>query len=500
MRVHHAILGLAAAPFLLLPPAAGIAGEGPGAKAPAEPVLLRDAVKRGLVAAEGVDPGTYQSVTLRLESRSREPLLLDLAGSHLRNRTGDRCQRLGLGPPISADTARPDGQGRLLVALEPGQRREMRLQTVCLDLGIPAPTGQEFYVPSDALPEPREKVLRWWMDHPATHQHAVNCAIWQFRDTVYTEPGKVEGFEKPKGLFGALHGGTAYHLRDGVLTSRDPDGIVRFLGSEIFQSLPTGQGLYAIGLGPERTPELWRFALTGENPWARVANLGRGLHLKEVLPVGSGRLALVTDEGVGILDTAAGTLRNALAFPGILDVSAVRAGEDFVTVVLRVPGAKGVAQGGEIKGQVQDVYETWKVSVTDLSVERLKRYWNVESVVAGPSGVFGLTHAGRIRVLEGDDFRNLPRTGTYARLLAVGPDVLWVRQSDGRVAAASPVSGARLHETEVTVKDSTAFSVDAATGDLAVVDGERFLRLRAKDGSVEEIAGLPEEPPAAGGR
>ena len=119
----------------LLPSGAGARADDGTSPAPAKPeppppaaadppaglpgaLLLRDAVAKGLVAASGVHPGSYESVTLVLENRSADSLALDLAGSHLRNRTGNRCQRLGLGPVATlAAAVRADGHGRLLVEI-----------------------------------------------------------------------------------------------------------------------------------------------------------------------------------------------------------------------------------------------------------------------------------------------------------------------------------------------------------------------------------------------
>jgi hypothetical protein len=493
---------LATTPCLLAAAPVARGEDDPASKEPtSEPLLLRDAIERGLVEASGHEPAAYRLVTLHIESRSKGTLSLDLAGSHLKNRTGTPCQGLGLGPPVDAAAARPDGHGRLLVELASGEKKDLRLQSVCLDAGAPCPSNQQFEVVRSPLPDVREKVLRWWMDNPGAPQGAVNSAIWQFRDTVEIGPGKVEDYATPKGTFGVLHAGTAYRLRNGELLSRDPDGIVRFIGTGLFQALPTTQGLYAVGSGAGHEPELWRYSLTGENPWGRVAALDAQMRIQSVLPAGSDRLVLVTDHGVSILDVRSGRIRKALEKVQVLDVSAIRAGEDVVTVVLRVPGAKGVFQGGQTKGEQQDVFEIWKVSLNTVSEERLKRYWNVESVVAGRAGVFGLTHVGRIRVLVGDEFHNLPVTDIYARLLAVGTDVLWVCDAAGHVVAADPRTGARLHGGAATYDDLTAVSVDAATGDLALVKGERFLRVKAKDGTIDEFDARPVEgAPPVGGR
>jgi hypothetical protein len=334
----------------------------------------------------------------------------------------------------------------------------------------------------------------------------VNEAIWQNRDVVRVPvatpaTGRVIEYPRPKGTSGALHGGTAYRLHDGELLAYDQDGIARFLGTGIWQALPTADGLYAVGRGADHTAELWRCALTGENPWGRVASLPREIRIQEILSAGKDRLVLVTDGGVTVLDTRTGAMRPFLGRLRVLDVSAVRAGEDAVTVILRVPGEKGDLQDAGTTGKVQDVYEFWKVDLRrgPGTEECVKRYWSTESVVAGGAGVFGLTHSGRIRVLVGDDFKNIPSTEDYSRLLAVGPDVLWLLDSGGKLAAVRPRTGAKVHGFPFGIDGDTAFGVDPATGDLALVRGKVFRRVRARDGSVEEV-GVAAAPPPAEGR
>jgi len=477
---------------LLLAADAALAGDEPSPAPPREPIPLRVAVERGLVRASGADPAAYRRVTLRLESRSREPLTLDLSGSHLRPRSGEeRCQRLGLGPPVEPIPEVRAGGGRLLVDLAPDAKLSLRLNTVCLDAGAASPRAQGFEVAPGPLPEVRETVLRWWADHPDAPQGAVNEAIWQNRPTVEVRPGVVAGFDRPRGTFGALHGRTAYRLEDGELLSHDPDGIVRFLGTGIFQALPTPNGLYAIGLGADRRPELWRFALTGDEPWGRVLPLRKEVRIRQVIPAGSDRLVLVTDQGADLVDAAAGRVMESIENDRALAVSAARVGDHGLVLAIKVKGAEGVAQGGATKGEGQDVHDLrWLDLRTGRTIES-KRYWNTESVVSGTAGVFGLTHAGRLRVLVGDDFRNLPSPEAWRLLVAVGPEVLWVVDREGRFAALSPRNGARIHGTAVEHSAADAVVLDAATGDLGVVSGRRFRRIRAADGTVEEVSGAP---------
>ena len=429
-----------------------------------------------------------------------ERVSLDLSGSHLRPRSGsERCQRLGLGPPVEPIATLSAGGGRLVVDLEPGKKVSLRLNTVCLDAGLPSPGKQSFEVAPAALPEVREKVLRWWADHVDAPQGAVNEAIWQNREEVRLQPGVVAQFKEPKGTFGARHGGTAFRLHDGELVSFDPDGIERFLGTGIFQVLPTSNGLYAIGLGADRKPELWRFALTGDEPWGRVIRLRKESRLRQVVPAGKDRLVLVTDQGVEIVDTQEARVLESIEHDRALAVSAARVGEHGLVVAIRVKGAEGVPQGGDVKGEGQDTYDVRWLDARTGKTRETKRYWNTECVVAGPAGVFGLTPNGRLRALVGDDFRNLPGADHWRRLVAVGREVLWVTGDDDRCVALDPRTGARLHVTSLESADDQAVSCDAETGDLGVVSGRKFRRLRAKDGTVEELPSVPEPEPAAPG-
>jgi hypothetical protein len=468
-----------------------------GPPPPSGPTLLRDAVKSGAVHALGNQPESYRRVTLHLENRSSDRLSLDLSGSHLRPRTGgERCQRLGLGPPVEPIETLRAGGGRLVVDLDSGKKVSLHLNTVCLDAGLPSPGRQTFEVAPAALPEVREKVLRWWADHPDAPQGAVNEAIWQNRAEVRLQPGVVAGFKEPKGTFGALHGGTAYRLHDGELVSFDPDGIERFLGTGIFQVLPSSNGLYAVGLGADRKPELWRFALTGDEPWGRVIRLRKESRLRQVVPAGKDRIVLVTDQGVELVDTKEGAVLQSIEHDRALAVSAARVGEHGLVVAIRVKGADGVPQGGDVKGEGQDTYDLRWVDARTGKTRDTKRYWNTECVVAGPAGVFGLTPNGRLRALVGDDWRNLPAADHWKRLVAVGREVIWVTGDDDRCVAIDPRTGARLHATSLESADDQAAFCDAETGDLGVVSGRRFRRLRAKDGTIEELPSVPEPEPA----
>ena len=469
----------------------------PGPAPQSGPTLLRDAVKSGDVHALGSQPESYRRVTLHLENRSPELLSVDLSGSHLRPRSGgERCQRLGLGPPVEPIETLRAGGGRLVVDLEPGKKVSFHLNTVCLDSGLPSPGKQTFEVSHAALPEVRETVLRWWADHVDAPQGAVNEAIWQNRAEVRLQPGVVAQFKEPKGTYGALHGGTAYRLHDGELVSFDPDGIERFLGTGIFQVLPSSNGLYAVGLGADRKPELWRFALTGDEPWGRVIRLRKESRLRQVVPAGKDRLVLVTDQGIEVVDTKEGRVLETLEHDRALAVSAARVGEHGLVVAIRVKGAEGVPQGGDVKGEGQDTYDLRWLDARTGKTKESKRYWNTECVVAGPAGVFGLTPNGRLRVLVGDDFRNTPSADHWKRLVAVGREVLWVTGDDDRCVAIDPRTGARLHATSLEGVDDHAVSCDLETGDLGVVSGRKLRRLRAKDGTIEDLPSVPEPEPA----
>jgi hypothetical protein len=464
-----------------------------------EVLTLREAASRGLVSAEGFQPSSYRRVFLRMKNRTQEPLDVDLCGSHLKPKRGGSCQRLGIGPPV---TPRPRpkkkvGGGTVVIHLAPEEEIELELNTCCLDAGRPAPSKHEFVVARKSLPPVREKVLRWWADNPTAPQHAVNSAIWQFRDTVHVTPGVVPGYQTPQGRFAAVHGGTYYRIDDGELMSLDADGIERFLGTEIFQVIPVEGAVYAVALGEDRLPDLWRLTLTGLEPWGFVMDLSITDRVRDVIPATGGNLVLVTDAGLRYWNKEGRTLSTSLSTQQILHLSTRLAGRGRMSVTVQRPPREPTYKGGERVGEAAPVYELWSVDLATGTSERVKEYWNVQGMRAGPAGVYGLSHKGRLRRLVGTSFRDHGTADTFSRILAVGRKALWLVGEDGRLCVAKASTGRVRHVVDVPVADLGVVDVDATADDLAFVKDDRWTRVRADTGAVEEIAGEEEVPVAA---
>lgn len=460
-----------------------------------EVVTLREAALRGLVKAEGVQPSSYRRVFLRMKNRTTEPLDVDVCGSHLRPKRRGSCQRLGIGPPVTptpepTPTPRPRkyGEGTVVVNLGPEEEIELQLNTCCLDSGRPAPGSHEFVVAKKELPPVREKVLRWWADNPTAPQHAVNTAIWQFRDTVHVTPGVVENYRTPKGRFAAAHGGTYYRIDDGELMSRDADGIERFLGTEIFQVIPVEGAVYAVALGEDRRPDLWRLALTGIEPWGFVMDLTTSDRVRDVIPAVGGNMVLVTDAGLRYWNKERGTLSTSLSTQQILHLSTRYAGRERMTVTVQRPPSEPVYRAGEREGEKAPVYELWTVDLKTGEAERVKEYWNVQAMLAGPAGVFGLSHKGRLRRLVRTSFRDHGTDKVFARILAVGAKTLWLVGEDGKIKAASARSGRVRYAIDLYASHLGVVDVDVMNDDLAFVKEGAYCRVRAETGVVETIA------------
>lgn len=476
--------------FLLagVAPAEKEAAPAPAPKKHAEAITLRDAVSKGLVAAEGLKPASYRRVFLKMKNRTAEPLDLDLCASYLRPRKRRSCQRLGLGPTV---TPRPRprryGPGVVMVHLAPEQELEIELNTCCLDAGRPAPHRQTFDVATKALPPVREKVLRWWADNPTAPQGAVNSAIWQMRDTVHITPGVVENYRTPTGKFAAVHGGTYYRIEDGELMSRDAEGIERFLGTEIFQVIPVEGAVYAVALGDDRRPDLWRLTLTGTEPWGFVMDLADTDRVHDVIPASDGNLVLVTDAGLRYWNKEGQTLSTSLSTEQILHLSTRRAGRERMTVTVQRPPREAEYRAGERFGQKAPVYELWSVDLKTGKAERLKEYWNVRGMLAGPAGVFGLSHKGRLRRLVRTSFKDHATDAAFSRILAVGQKVLWLVGEDGKLRLADARTGRVRHALSLVAEHLGVVDVDARTDDLAFVSGGAWFRVRAASGEVEQV-------------
>jgi hypothetical protein len=307
------------------------------------------------------------------------------------------------------------------------------------------------------------------------------------RDTVHITPGVVENYRTPTGKFAAVHGGTYYRIEDGELMSRDAEGIERFLGTEIFQVIPVEGAVYAVALGDDRRPDLWRLTLTGTEPWGFVMDLADTDRVHDVIPASDGNLVLVTDAGLRYWNKEGQTLSTSLSTEQILHLSTRRAGRERMTVTVQRPPREAEYRAGERFGQKAPVYELWSVDLKSGKAERLKEYWNVRGMLAGPAGVFGLSHKGRLRRLVRTSFKDHGTDAAFSRILAVGQKVLWLVGEDGKLRLADARTGRVRHVLSLVAEHLGVVDVDARTDDLAFVSGGAWFRVRAASGEVEQV-------------
>ncbi len=507
------VAGWAAAPLLAILAFAAPAGaEEPPAAAPpappapaAKPLSLDRAVQKGLLEVRGASPTGYQTVLLVLRNRSTEPLTVDLAGRHLVPTTGN-VQRLGLsfptGPtgPKAPREPRPDaGPGTVPVTLEPGELREIRMNSCCMDSGKACPRSQDKYVLASAPTPPAVEVaLRWWVDHPKAPQGFVNASIWQGDPRLLDRPppeegasGRASGAEAPpwpKGKSVRSYGGILYLLDDGALTSVDPEGVRRFHATGIHQAFPQADGLLGVGRGAEGR-ELWRFGVTGDPPWSSLFAMPAA-DVLDLVGFSGGSFLVRGKDGLSFRANkaapgAAVELRGrddaeakAVEF-GVLDAVRGRA----VAFVWR----KGRPPGGSLSSaNVTDRAE--KVDVFDVNgrtgVATLRKtYWNVRHLGAGPAGVFALTPAGRLERLDGERFVRLPSDRDWKRVAAVGAGrLLLVGEEDG--LCVYDLSSGRATPVPPGASDVT---LDPVTDDLVWMEGDSAIRWSPGLASPESI-------------
>ncbi len=449
-------------------------------------VTMQQAAKQRLLSVEGLKPRSYRAVTLEITNRTNRRMAVDLAGSHVIPRHRNSAQRLGIGPPVTPITPSSGLErepGMVVVELEPREEMFIDVNTCCLDAGLPAPSKQHFRAGVKPIAPVRQKVLRWWAANPSAPQSAVNSAIWRFDDEVRVAPGVVEHYKRPTGTWPALFGGSYYRLRRGELMATDPGDTLRVLGTEVFDVLPSADGVFSIQLGEDRKPDLMRLAQTGRFQWDFVLDLDTSSRIQQVVPVGGGKIALVTDKGILVHDRAAGTTTSALTTSQFSQVSVVRAAKrGHLRVTLRRPPR--VSTHRDTAGDIEagPVFELWDVDLTTVKAERVKSYWNVRSMLAGGAGVFGLTHAGKLRRLNKSRFQTIADDAEYDRLIAAAGTTLWARSETGMLVAIDATSGRRRFETAIPANDSLAFDVDPETGDLGYFKGDEFHRVRAADG------------------
>jgi hypothetical protein len=455
-----------------------------------EVVPLRKAAAAKIVSAVGEEPHSYTGVTLKLTNATKTRVAVELSGSYLGPRSPGSCQRLALGPPVDVAATIRSAGGSSVARLEPGETRAIVLNTCCMDAGLPAPSKQRFDVASDAMPAVREKVMRWWVDNPTASQNAVNCAIWSNSPDVHVAPGTVESYASPKGRFAALHGGVYYRLDDGVLTSVDADGLERVYGAEVFQALPTDGGLYAVMLGDDHAPKLWRLETTGESRWSKVLDLEGTDRVRALFDAGKSGFVVVTDKHVmlrGGRTQATIPPTNERAF----DDPSVRVDAEgrLLVVMHQVPRAP-VFQGGAMQTEQDNVFGLFSLDPSSARVELLRRCWEVSAASAGPGGTFALTPTEhRLRRLAGEKFAPFGAPSeAYVRILGSSPESLWLVDEGGKIVVVDAKTGHVRVRTSVAADEKTAYCVDPKTGDLGYVRGTDFVKVRATDGAEETVA------------
>ena len=472
-------------------------------------VTLRQAVQSTALEAQGFNPGSYKSVSLRLTNRGDAPLRIDLCASYLRPNRRGSCQRLGLGPVVTPrerptrrppqrdrrslaegpDTEHTDPPGTVVVALAAGEERVVRVRTCCLDAGKAAPGRQTFHVAKARLPKVRETVLRWWADNPAAPQGAVNAAIWQNRDTVHVpESSPFYATLTPVPVRVAAHAGVRYVLHsDGELLSIDPDGLTRFLGTELLDVYPTASAVYGVahGRGADAPLELWRLVLTGDEGWRRIAPLPPEAAVHDVQVSPKGIIFVITGKGVHRVDSAKGTLIDLITTdkPEHLSLRFVRRGITRITA--QRPPEAGTWRGGERVGERMAGCEIHTLD-KHFKLELDRVYWNVRQVLHGPLGVCGLSPAGKLRTSTGRSFRTAPGQVSYRRIVAVGTKTIWLVSKDERLVAADRGGRPRFLNGP-RINGLTSWRLDRSTDDLVFIKAKKIYRLDAKTGMQEQI-------------
>jgi outer membrane protein assembly factor BamB len=380
--------------------------------------------------------------------------------------------------------------GTSVVLLEPGQVAEFEVNTCCMDAGLPSPTKQTIGLVLSPMPPVREKVMRWWNDNPTAPQSAVNSAIWQNAPEVHVGPGVVQDYKEPKGRFTAILGGAYYRLVDGELTCLDEQGLLRVLATRVFQVLPTDGAVYAVMLGQDGKPKLWRLAVTGEEPWMKIMDLDGSDRIREVLEGGKGNLTLLTDKGVLFWDGATSKVSQAISDSVCMDPTA-RAEDGRVLLAFKRPPRAPTYRGGQAQYEQTSVFSVWSVDPETGKSEELQKFWNIDAIHAGPGGVFALTPTERrLRRLNDDKDKFVdigPPNTPYRRIVGVAKDTLWLADANGKLVAADPKTGRVRLKTDVAADQLGVYDVDPRTGDIAYVAGTEFRWLHADDGREEGI-------------
>lgn len=450
---------------------------------------LYQAVQKGYVRAIGLNPKGYASIDLQIENLKPFPVDIDVAGSHLLPR-GGRCQRLGLGPiltPASQRDQRRLESGDAIVSLQARETKTVNVATCCLDSGKASPSHETFDAATVALPSVRENVLRWWAEHPEAPQSDVNTAIWQNRNYVEIS-SKVFNVEGKKI---ALCSGTYYQLEEGVLLSSTLEGNEKFLGTNILQVIPTPSVVYAVTL-EKRTngteiPVLWSLSMTGEESWLRVTDLDSEEAIQDILLDVNQNLVLVRSSGIQLWDRNKKQiieLFRSLNRP----YSIHRKNANTLTIAINTEKREIVDCSEENRSRKHAVTELWELDFVKKSGKLLQRISGAETH-AGKSGVFSISKTGHLSKFSQTSFKFVGKESSLREVIAVGPEIVWVLNRKNQIMALNPETGKVLFVPEFLSKpNENSFKIDAETGDLALKMDEKFYRVRASDGTIQELS------------
>ena len=392
----------------------------------------------------------------------------------------------------------PDAiSGTWPIELAPSEVRKVRMHTCCLDAGRACPRPSDRFQLAEVATKPAvEAALRWWTDHPRASQGFVNQAIWSNDLSLLEQPYESSGADGtpqpigPKGRRIRLHGGFAYLLNDGVLTSVDPEGVHRFHGTQIYDVHPRADALYGLGRAAAGY-DVWKFAATGEPPWGRVFPVADPSQLDDLIPVRGGAFLTRTGDDRLLwrasreaeprdLLVATKSIRFSI---GPADVEKGR----FVAVVHQRgtprPGPESVGSGALSATSAK--FAVFDVDARAGTVETRKIFWNASDMVAGPGGVFALSPVGSPERLDGEKLRRLPGTEDYASILLVGTAHLVLMTKGGGLVSYDVKTG-RTSALPGDVHRVTLV-IDPVNDDLAWVGDDGFRRWRFGAAGAERI-------------
>lgn len=447
---------------------------------PARAIPIDVAARAGLLEVRGSNPKECKELDLTLHSLADGPLVVDVAGRHLRPSTGD-VQRLGLAHPTTpVALAAKREPGTCPVCLAAGETRTIRMHTLCMDYGTatPRPTDR-FVLPESPTPVAVEVMLRWWVAHPDERTASlVQDAVWQQRPSL-VEPDRASRRDTSpdETLIGkqiCSCGGVAYLLHDGVLTSLDALGVRRFEGTGIQAMWPTTEGLLLM----VKSASGWELRPLGPSTASVRARLGetdRG-RIEGLVAGSSGSLILMRAAGG---DRADGTLSFASAAAKPLATIWPTAADRYSTTKITIgadgrrPGKaiaavqlQGVPVTGELQGDdaigtpgILERIAVYEVDLTSGKVSRHTSFTGVVSMAMGPAGTFATTRHGRIVRVEDDRLVELPFPGTFTGVVAVGAWRALLIDDEGRLLSMT-LNG--LH-ADVLPADALA----AVSGDVA---------------------------------